>query len=199
MTQGFRSFQVSKINPVQNTSGISVVLTPKDHEKVAEFVSGQYVCLRAQTPEYGPVHRNIPLCPITESSLSSESPLSSYEVQLTIPAKKNDVDCLVNTDAVVFQHMKGGGEIQISAPVGGFVQHAKFAKSRATGGSYLRAGLAGKSALRDVSRVVALQGARSPLAVAVQGNLEDGISNPRIRRAGKPSEMRPSPLHRFQE
>ena len=79
------------------------------------------------------------------------------------------------------------------------MQHAKSAKSRATGGSYLRAGLAGKSGLRDMSRMVALQGARSPLAVAVQENMEDDIANSWIRRARKPSEMRPSPLHRFQE
>lgn len=198
--QGFRAFQVSKMQDVQGTPSVSVVLEPQDKESLAEYISGQYVCIRAETGGFGTVHRNIALCPRINVDDGVNKNLSSYEIRLTVPAKPKDKnDCRVNTDAIIYEHMKNAGEVQLSPPVGGYVNRAGGGHNpKNVGGGFLRASAAAKSAGLGGSRVVALQGVRSPLAQVASNDLARGMAHPRINQFNPNGAKKPSPMERFQ-
>lgn len=179
-------------------SSVSVMLKPQDKELLAEYISGQYVCMRAETGEYGTIHRNISLCPRINVDDGVDQKLSSYEIRLTLPAKpKDEKDCRVNTDSIVYEHMQNAGEVQLSAPVGGYVHRPGGGRNRHAGGGFLRASAAAKSAGLGRSRVAALQGTRSPLTAVVNNDLECGVERPRVTPFNANGSKKPSPMTRF--
>lgn len=179
--------------------GVSVVLEPQDNGALAEYESGQYVCMRAETSEYGTIHRNIALCPrMSVDEAVNTALLSSYQIRLAVPAKQKEVnDCRVNTDLVVYEHIQNGGEVQISTPVGGYVQRPAGTRSRPAGRTNLRAAAMAKSAGLGGSRMAALQGVRSPLAEAVNNDLADGVAQLRVNQLKGNGPKKPSPMSRF--
>lgn len=143
------------------------------------------------------MHRNIPLCPISDHNSLAGSKLSSYEIKLNVTTKPVAKKCLVDSEAVVYEHMQKNGDIEISAPVGGYVQHSATAKSRARGGSHLRASLFEKSVERMVLRTTALPGAKSPLAGAVSREVTDDTLDTTAVSRGSASGTRPWSQQQF--
>lgn len=151
---GFREFNVKDLS--RNTSAPStVVLAPADKEPIADYMSGQYVCLRANTQAYGPVLRNISLAPFMNAK---ESKPSTYT--LLLPLFKTEQNENICSERVVQEHLQNGENVYLSAPTGGFISGEKVAFMK-------KAAYANQVGLR---KAVAPRGARSPLAEALDNH-----------------------------
>lgn len=146
----------------------TVTLSPADRCPLADYISGQYVCLRANTDAYGPVVRNISLAP--RMHVKESKP---WTYTLLLPPFKAEENEGVCADRVVHEHLQNGENVELSAPTGGFVSGEK--------GAFMKKAARAKEA--GLRRVVALRGARSPLAEVVEGRnmIEDGA----VRAVGK--------------
>lgn len=169
---GFREFSVKGLS--QNAcTGSTVTLSPADKRPLADYISGQYVCLRANTDAHGPVVRNISLAP---RMVVKESKLCTYTLML--PPFKAEENGDICADRVVQEYLQNGENVELSAPTGGFVSGEK--------GAFMKKAARAKEV--GLRRVVALRGARSPLAEVVesQNMIEDGAA----RGTGKGSIKR---------
>ncbi len=108
--EGFRDFYIEKIND-EATGVKSFYFQPFDLEPVPDFLAGQYVGVRVQTPNDG-------LSKIRQYSLSKKGSL-----RITVKAEPN---------GVVSNHLhtaKVGDAVQLQVPTGDFIHHRKHKKT----------------------------------------------------------------------
>lgn len=173
---GFRDFHVQTMVSNDNMP-TTVTLRPADGCPVADYMSGQYVCLRAFSRIHGPVLRNLSLSP-RMSADSGNSKLNNYT--LSIPPMQPTIEGVVNADSIVYHHLKDGAVVALSAPVGGYVNGTK--------GTFMRRATRAREV--GLGRLAALRGARSPLAEVVPNHRPSVVSEGTAADAKKPSTRR---------
>lgn len=131
--RGFRAFSVaqSSFSSSENTAH----LVPVDKQPVAEYSSGQFVCVRLPTDDFGDVHCNAPLAAGRGLSTSSVNrQLRAYDVILPTRSSETSVAKpagVVTSADVIVRHAPPGSIVHISPPLGGFaLQKGTAGKSR---------------------------------------------------------------------
>lgn len=132
--RGFRAFSVAK--SLFSASDNTAHLVPVDKQPVAEYTSGQFVCVRLSTDDFGDVHCNAPLA----ARRSIEAPFNDGQLRaydVVLPSRYSETSGTVKPTGVVTsadviaKNASLGSIIHISPPLGGFMlQKGSVGKSR---------------------------------------------------------------------
>lgn len=125
--RGFRAFTVAPATEAGVADDVAR-LSPLDCQPLAEYMSGQFVCMRVRTCGFGDVHLNTPLVarrPIAPSLISDNSPLRQYVVSLPVKHSSSNQSNLtpdvISSGEIIARHVTPGALVDVSPPVGGFM------------------------------------------------------------------------------